>query len=481
LYGEFPVAQIVVELEQDNLLPAILFRTGRKQCDLDVEKLLHSRSARLQAQQRRNLLREVEAVLEKYGFQRELIQNHPQYEALIETGAGAHHAGQLLTWRLLLEELMTRGVLRLMIATGTVAAGVDFPARTVIVTAHSKRCSEGFKVLSSSEFQQMSGRAGRRGKDTVGFCVIAPGPFSDARVLHEVAKRPAEPLRSAYYAAPATVLNLLKYRNVDDLRFTVSKSLAAFLDRKAAAAARQAASEMEADAAQTQMKAEQKKKLVKRVGRRLREADQIEGRQVVMLESALAGLDRLGYMQGGALTEKGLWAAEMCTTLVLELSESIGDFLLAELSLEELVGVVASIAGDSHRTYLRIRENPIKKEYLTKMQAIIERVARDYRGSLFALEVAVQPDAAVTALTWLESESWEAFTSYLRLGGVAEGDAARLISQTADHLHQISRRSETHPELALRAEEGRRRLLRPPITDTFEALIGAAVLGDNAA
>ena len=49
------------------------------------------------------------------------------------------------------------GLLRLMIATGTVAAGVDFPARTVVITAHSRRGAEGFSVLSSAEFSTDGG------------------------------------------------------------------------------------------------------------------------------------------------------------------------------------------------------------------------------------------------------------------------------------------------------------------------------------
>ena len=141
---------------------------------------------------------------------------------------------------------------------------------------------------------------------------------------------------------------------------------------------------------------------------------------------------------------------------------------MSELTVEVLVGLVASIAGDPHRPYLGIRKNPIREEYFEKMQIAVDRVAALYEGSPFASEVAVLRDAAVTVLTWLEAESWTEFSGYLRLAGVAEGDVARLISQTADHLHQLSRLNESHPELAIQAQEARRLLLRPPITDAFE-------------
>jgi ATP-dependent RNA helicase HelY len=472
MWGDFPVSKILRELGNDNLLPAILFRTSRRQCDIDVERLYKNRSSKITADAKEVLSQEVDLIIEKYNLEETAIKQHPHFAPLLETAVGAHHAGQLLIWRLLLEELMSRGLLRIMIATGTVAAGVDFPARTVVITAHSKRGSEGFKVLSSSEFQQMSGRAGRRGKDTVGLCLIAPGPYSDARVIHQVAQRPAEPLKSAYFAAPSTVLNLLKYRNVDDLRYTVSKSLAAFLDRKAAAIIRQGADQLKAELdVDQEMSEDRKKKAQKRIRRKFREAAQLESRQQDLLETSLEGLTILGFVHENGLTEKGSWAAEMCTSLVLELGEAIDSHLLSELSIEELVGVIASISGDHYRPYLSIRQNPIKKEHFLVMQQVIERVSNWYQSSPFASEVAVQPDAAVTVLTWLESEDWTDYAGLLRLGGVAEGDAARLISQTADHLNQISRLSETHPDLSRLAGEGRRLLLRPPITDAYESLV----------
>ena len=470
MYADFSVSKILVELRRENLLPAILFRTARKQCDEDVERLGEGRGFSLGAADQEQLRSDVEAVIEKYALESDAIYKHPQFGALVTTGVGAHHAGQLLTWRLLLEELMSRGRLRLMIATGTVAAGVDFPARSVMVTAHSKRGAEGFNVLSSSEFQQMSGRAGRRGKDTVGFCFIAPGPYSDARVIAEVAKRPPEPLRSAYFAAPATVLNLLKYRNVEDLRYTVQKSLASFLDRKGANVLRDENRETEAELARGGLNVTQRQKLEKRLRRKLREADLLEARQIKILESSLEGLRKLGHLADEGLTEKGVWSAELCTSLVLELAEAIENHLFDELVLEEFVGLIASIAGDHYREYLSIRKNPIRKELFTKLEQHIGTVAKWYSGSPFASEVAVQPDAATTVLSWIEAESWVEYASLLRLGGVAEGDAARLISQTADHLNQISHLVESHPDLARLAVEGRRLLLRPPVTDGYEGL-----------
>lgn len=463
--SEYPLTKIIPALAADDLLPAIVFRTSRRQCDADIRALSRMRTALTSNEERRALRQAMEEVVARYDMPRDIIFEHPQCDALIATGAGAHHAGQLLMWRLLLEELMTRGVLRVMVATGTVAAGVDFPARTVVITAHSRRGSEGFNVLTATELQQMSGRAGRRGKDSVGFCIVAPGPFADARVIYEVSRRPAEPLRSAYFASPSSVLNLLKYRNVDDLRFTVTKSLGSFLEKKAARGleeeARRREAEIESDEA---MRPDSRKRALKRTRRMTTEAEQLRARQGELLQKTLDALRKLGHVEGSGLSEKGYWAAELCTSLVLELAEAIQEGLFEDITEVTLVGLVASIAGDSHRKYFSIKENPIKKELFKRLQSVVDRVKEIYThpGNV---DVEVLPDAALTVITWMEVDDWTEYSSLLRLAGVADGDVARLVSQTADHLNQISRLYHSHPELARLAHYAREQILKPPLVE----------------
>lgn len=213
---------------------------------------------------------------------------------------------------------------------------------------------------------------------------------------------------------------------------------------------------------------EKQKRAAKRVRQRLRQADHLEARQERLLNLGLEGLEKLGHLKDGALTEKGGWAAELCTGLVLELAEALDQHIFFELTLEELVTLVGSISGDHYREYLSIRRNPVRSELFVSLSKAVASVEREYAGARVQTEVVVQAEAGLTVLTWLEAQDWAEYSSLLRLGGVAEGDAARLISQTADHLHQLSRLYETHPDISRLASEGRRRLLRSPITDSFE-------------
>jgi hypothetical protein len=151
---------------------------------------------------------------------------------------------------------------------------------------------------------------------------------------------------------------------------------------------------------------------------------------------------------------------------VLELGESIDSGLFDECALFELVGLIASISGDPHRPYFRLKGNPIKSELFNSMSQIVERVRANYHGPGLS-EVEVLPDAALTVITWMDSETWAEFAGLLRLSGVADGDVARLVGQTADHLNQLTRLEETHPVLAQSAKVARSRLLRPPFSETL--------------
>ncbi len=474
--GEVHIADIALELERQNLLPAIIFRTSRNQCDVDAQAAANHKALRLAPPEQHALRKKIAELMARYEVDGELITSHPQYQGLTQTGVGAHHAGQLLTWRLLLEELMAEGYLRILVATGTVAAGVDFPARTVVITAHSRRGAEGYTSLTAAEFQQMSGRAGRRGRDTVGFCLAAPAPFCDARALLKISKRPPEPLRSSYFPGPSTVLNLLRYRNVDDLRFTVGRSLASFVDKKAAQELETEAAQLEAerggadDAADVDDEENSggKNPPAKRIGKKIRrfrkQAEELKGRQLDLLEQALAGLRNLGYLEGVSLSPKGYWAANLCTSLVLELAELIESGIFENVSAERLAAIIASIAGDEHRTYLNTKNPPLAKDDIEKISAVLRRVGETTMAGVSETRQ-VLPSAANTVLMWMNAETWQEFRGLLTLSGVAEGDAARLLTQTAEQLNQLTRLTETHQQLVYRAEEAKRRILRPPLTE----------------
>ncbi len=123
--------------------------------------------------------------------------------------------------------MMSKGLLDAIFATSTVAAGVDFPARTVVLSQADARGNDGWRPLQASELQQMTGRAGRRGKDNVGFVVLAPSNFQNPPKIATLLKSPPDALESKFRATYTSFLNLLDaFGSFPQVREIAEKSFA---------------------------------------------------------------------------------------------------------------------------------------------------------------------------------------------------------------------------------------------------------------
>ncbi|HEV2827385.1 MAG TPA: hypothetical protein VGW76_07235 [Pyrinomonadaceae bacterium] len=219
---EMPPAILLGALGSYNLLPAIVFMPTRRRCDQAAsETALMRRDAK---DERREARRD---------FMRSWVEQHPEirahrhWDTIIRGGVASHHAGHIPAWKMVIEKLMSAGLLDAIFATATVAAGVDFPARTVVLTVADARTGNGWRQLTASELQQMTGRAGRRGRDNVGFVVAAPGLHQDPLRIAELLRARPDPLVSQFRATYTTLLNLLDaYGNFAQVREIAERSFA---------------------------------------------------------------------------------------------------------------------------------------------------------------------------------------------------------------------------------------------------------------
>lgn len=201
---EMPPATLLDALGSYRLLPAIVFLPTRRRCDQAASEAAFAR--RDPNPERRDARRDfVRNFVEQYPE----VRGHRHWDTIIKGAVASHHAGHIPAWKLVIERLMSAGLLDAIFATATVAAGVDFPARTVVLTGADARTGRGWRSLTASELQQMTGRAGRRGRDNVGFIVAAPGLHQDPQKIAELLKAPADPLVSQFRATYTTLLNLL--------------------------------------------------------------------------------------------------------------------------------------------------------------------------------------------------------------------------------------------------------------------------------
>lgn len=221
----FDPNRLIVELHERDMLPAICFTFSRKGCD---KYLFETRDLDLlNDTERKRLHTEMEAYLKTHPF----LEGN-RYLKPIANGFASHHAGLLPALKGLVEYLFQRGLIKVVFATETLAAGINMPARTTVITAISKRTADGHRILTPSEFLQMSGRAGRRGMDEVGYVVTVSTPYESAYDVAILASSPADPLNSQFTPTYGMVLNLLQKHSLQEAEYLISKSFGAFTSER---------------------------------------------------------------------------------------------------------------------------------------------------------------------------------------------------------------------------------------------------------
>ena len=216
------LAYVISQLDQRDMLPAIYFIFSRRGCDKAVAELgdlmlvNRDESAQLKVK--------IDEFLERNPDAGRSGQVEPLYR-----GIAAHHAGILPAWKGLVEELFGLGLVKVVFATETLAAGINMPARTTVISSLSKRTDRGHRLLTPSEFLQMAGRAGRRGMDTVGHVVTLQTPFEGAKEAAYLTTVGADPLVSQFTPTYGMVLNLLQTHSLEEARELVECSFGQYM------------------------------------------------------------------------------------------------------------------------------------------------------------------------------------------------------------------------------------------------------------
>ncbi len=218
-----PISNLLATLRQANLLPAIFFLKSRADCERAIE-LCSPPTGKNDEPKHRRFLARLDELLETWPF----LKTHRHLAILRKARVGAHHGGQLPHWKLLLERLMQEGYLEAIFSTSTVAAGVNFPARTVVILQSDRFNGREFVDISATDLLQMTGRAGRRGMDDIGFVLIVPGFFQNAQLIHDLLQSPPDAIHSQLRINFSMVLNLLLSHQLEEIRLLFSSSFATY-------------------------------------------------------------------------------------------------------------------------------------------------------------------------------------------------------------------------------------------------------------
>jgi ATP-dependent RNA helicase HelY len=232
---------VISRLDTAGLLPAITFIFSRAGCDAAVQQCL-SAGLRLTTPEE---AAEITELAERYtaDIPRDdlPVLGYGEWLLGLQRGIAAHHAGLLPTFKQVVEELFTAGLVRAVFATETLALGINMPARTVVIERLDKWNGETHADLTPGEYTQLTGRAGRRGIDVEGHAVVLWHPGVDPVAVAGLAGTRTYPLSSSFRPSYNMAVNLVGQFGRERAAALLESSFAQFqADRAVAGTVRQA-------------------------------------------------------------------------------------------------------------------------------------------------------------------------------------------------------------------------------------------------
>ncbi|XP_074640522.1 exosome RNA helicase MTR4-like [Tubulanus polymorphus] len=211
--GETNCFKLVKMISERNFQPVIVFSFSKKDCEayaLQMTKLDFN------SDKEKSLVEEVfNNAIDALSDEDKKLPQVENVLPLLKKGVGIHHSGLLPILKETIEILFAEGLIKALFATETFAMGLNMPARTVLFTSARKFDGKDFRWVTSGEYIQMSGRAGRRGIDDRGIVVL----MVDEKMTHDgckqIIKGQADPLNSAFHLTYNMVLNLLRVEEIN--------------------------------------------------------------------------------------------------------------------------------------------------------------------------------------------------------------------------------------------------------------------------
>ncbi|MBQ4114513.1 DEAD/DEAH box helicase [bacterium] len=215
------------KLNQEGKIPAIYFVFSKKDCR-HLLKYLSTEADILTTEAEQ---KEIEEIVQQYKNNKIYLGERFDFEAL-KKGYAIHNAGLLPSQKRLVEELFQKKLVKVVLATETLSAGINMPAKTTIISSPRKPSStsdggqDKKRNLSANEFHQMAGRAGRRGIDTEGHCYYLSCNKEQTLLYDNLVKSTSNPLESNLNLDYSFVSNYMaEFSDLRELEYILSKSL----------------------------------------------------------------------------------------------------------------------------------------------------------------------------------------------------------------------------------------------------------------
>ncbi len=202
--------EVVEYLGSAGMLPAISFIFSRAACDDATRQCLEAGVRLTTSEERRRIRALTEEAVERLSDDDLATLGYGPWSAALEAGVAPHHAGLVPAFRQAVERCFAEGLLKVVFATETLALGINMPARTVVVERFAKFRGADTSALTSGEYRQLTGRAGRRGIDTVGHAFVLWSSAITFRQVATTATAPPPDLVSSFHPTYNLAVNLVR-------------------------------------------------------------------------------------------------------------------------------------------------------------------------------------------------------------------------------------------------------------------------------
>ncbi len=389
-------SDLLEQLAGRRMLPGIVFIFSRAGCDDAVAQCLADGLRLTDADQRAEIRRRCATHIEGLATDELAVLGHSRWLAGLENGIAAHHAGMIPAFREAVEDCFAAGLLQVVFATETLSLGINMPARSVVIERLTKMRDTGRSGLTSGEYAQLTGRAGRRGLDSVGHAVVLWSPALRMAELARLVLSPAPDLRSSFRPTYNLAVNLVRRYPVDQAHYVLDRSFAQFVD----AAHHHALSRR--------------------------------------LDRTLQLLQRWGHVDTAAwqLTGRGALLARIYHESDLLVAEALVAGLFDGLRVAELAAVVSacSYAARAGRWRPEPRPPAAVTDRLQGLQALAERLRADEERSHLPRTRLPDPGFAEVAWRWARGDRLQRVLGRAEL---AAGDFVRNAKQLVDLLRQL--------------------------------------------
>ena len=221
-------ADVIRLMMAESMIPVIYFIFSRNGCDEAVRELLQT-GLKLTSQTERRAIREIVAERTKNLDEEDLdVLGFDHWLAALEAGVASHHAGMVPPFREAVEACFERSLVKVVFATETLSLGINMPARSVVIEKLTKFNGEKHDILSAGEYTQLAGRAGRRGIDDVGYCVVLWSAATTFEQAASLASTRSYPITSSFRPNYNMASNLIKGFEPDTVRHLLNLSFAQF-------------------------------------------------------------------------------------------------------------------------------------------------------------------------------------------------------------------------------------------------------------